>query len=357
MSIRTRFPPFAVALAGALALAAAASPALAQPLAAVPVDAVLKDFHAIGDYVLLVDGKQVAAEVYQLDQPPTVLVVSPTLGTPVVLSVKERTVETVPPLKVAKNDHGGADILADAVLQPAGRFDVLGSGDVSFKLANRTAVLREKPPLLGMQKLEALRAYNPVYGRLADAYQPSKPIVDRLRAHPTPIQVEVYFGSWCPFCKEMVPRAMKLAQQLAGSRIKVAFYGLPRDISSDAKAKQLEISGVPTGVVYRAGKEIGRINGNSWKIPELAIQKLLMNADASGDAGDLGGAPEEPVEVASAVPGDSPPATPAPEPGPAPAGAVDAEQGFSGGKAVAIAAAVVAVPTLVLLGRRLAART
>src|SRR5688500_14726414 len=204
----------------ALALLAAA-PALHAQAGAVPADSVLRGFKSIGDYLLVVDGKQVAAEIYQLDNPPTVLVVSPTLGSPVLLSPRTRGVETVPLLKVAKRPDGSADLLADAVVQPAGRFDVLGSGEVSFKLANRAVLLREKPPLLGAQKLEALVSYSPEYGRLAAEYQPSSPIVERLRKQPLPIEVQVYFGSWCPFCKQMVPRVMKVAQQLQGSRIQV----------------------------------------------------------------------------------------------------------------------------------------
>jgi hypothetical protein len=35
---------------------------------------------------------------------------------------------------------------------------------------------------------------------------------------------------------------------------------------------------VPTGVVFRDGKEVGRIAGHEWGIPELALKKVLDRA-------------------------------------------------------------------------------
>jgi thiol-disulfide isomerase/thioredoxin len=332
----------------ALALFASTGPALRAQGAAVPADSVLRGFHGIGDYVLVVDGKEVAAEIYQLDNPPTVLVVSPTLGSPVLLSPRTRGVETVPLLKVAKRPDGTADVLADAVVQPAGRFDVLGSGEVSFKLASHAVLLREKPPLLGAQKLEALIRYSPEYGRLADEYQPSSPIVERLRKQTDPVEVQVYFGSWCPFCKQMVPRVMKVAQQLQGSRIQVGFYGLPREMSSDPKTKELELNGVPTAIIYRGGKEIGRITGQSWRIPELALNNVLIGA---GSASSELGAEQETVRTAAALDaGADGAAAPVPAGGQAAPPPAD-QAGMSRGAKLALVAAVVGVPSLVVIGR------
>jgi hypothetical protein len=75
----------------------------------------------------------------------------------------------------------------------------------------------------------------------------------------------------------MVPRIMKLAEQLEGSQINFDFYGLPRGITGDPEATRVDIHAVPTGVIYRSGKEIGRIEGAGWRVPELAINNLLVN--------------------------------------------------------------------------------
>jgi hypothetical protein len=33
---------------------------------------------------------------------------------------------------------------------------------------------------------------------------------------------------------------------------------------------------VPTGIVYVDGKEVGRIVGGEWQMPELAIKNVLI---------------------------------------------------------------------------------
>ena len=50
------------------------------------------------------------------------------------------------------------------------------------------------------------------------------------------------------------------------------YYGLPRPFDDEPVALKANIRAVPTGVVYRDGKEIGRIEGGEWKIPELALK-------------------------------------------------------------------------------------
>jgi hypothetical protein len=75
----------------------------------------------------------------------------------------------------------------------------------------------------------------------------------------------------------MVPRIMKVAEQLEGSRFSFDFYGLPPGITSDPEATRVDIHAVPTGVIYLGGKEIGRIEGSGWRVPELALNNLLVN--------------------------------------------------------------------------------
>jgi|CXWL01.1.fsa_nt_gi thiol-disulfide isomerase/thioredoxin len=289
-SYRLTAPALVALFAGSLACgaqvngsAAAAKPAASTPsAAAAPADSTFKGFHKLGDYVVAVDGAEVpSAEVFQLANPFSFLILTDRLASPVLLSPRQNSVETVPVLKVARRDDGSIDLLADAVFSPAGRFTVTAKGDVSFAIGGHQAELRERQPLLGLKKAAELDAYNPEFGRVAKAYTPSEPIVQRLKAQSTAILITVYFGSWCPHCKEMVPRVMRVGEQLAGSKIEIVYYGLPKDIVSDPKAKELAINSVPTGVVTIGGKEVARIGGNSFKIPELAISNALLEISSA----------------------------------------------------------------------------
>jgi thiol-disulfide isomerase/thioredoxin len=238
----------------------------------------IADFQ-LADYVVTVDGAQVDAEVWQSRFAGEMLIVGNEFDSPLRLVLREARVETVQFMKVDKRTDGGLTLLPDATEQVLGKFKVSPMGDgVSFEADGHAIGLRQKPPLLGTQDLGGMKAYSRDYVRLAESYAPSQAFIDRLRAESRPVRVEVYFGSWCPFCQEMVPRMMRVAEELVGSKIEVGFYGLPQGdgFSQDPKVKSLKITGVPTGVVYLEGREVGRISANGWKIPELTLNGLLV---------------------------------------------------------------------------------
>ena len=115
----------------------------------------------------------------------------------------------------------------------------------------------EKPPLLGKRSGEDLKNYNPEYGRTAEAHPIGVELVQELGGQQTPVEVRIYFGTWCPYCSRSVPKVLKLEDELGESVIRFAYYGLPKNLGSTPEAKILGITAVPTGIVYRDGREIG----------------------------------------------------------------------------------------------------
>ncbi|HYH47451.1 MAG TPA: thioredoxin family protein [Thermoanaerobaculia bacterium] len=252
-------------------VALAALPAAAQ----MPSDAVFKDFVRTGDYILVVDGKEVpAAEIYMTQRVPTILILSSALPSPVLLSPRTQGVETVSVMKIAKQPDGTVDLLADADPAPQGQFTIQKDQVVAFTVGGRKAQLKEKPPLLGLRQAADLRAYSPTYGQGAKAYRPDGEAIAALRRSGKPVTVRVYFGSWCSFCKRYLPNLLRVEDELKGSKVKIEYFGLPHDMN-DPEAKRLKVSGVPTGIVYVNGKEAGRITGNSWSTPETSLTTIL----------------------------------------------------------------------------------
>ena len=92
------------------------------------------------------------------------------------------------------------------------------------------------------------------------------------------VTVKVYFGSWCSDSHRWVPYSWSLFQgtQLEG---RVDLIGLPRDkIIRDSIAPGMNILKVPTFVIYKNDKEIGRIIEN----PEDNFPNDLIKILASG---------------------------------------------------------------------------
>lgn len=269
--IRTFAPRAAAVLALALVSA--------LPAAAQPADAVLRDFQPTSDYIVVIDGVEAPkAELYQSQVVPGFLIVANQLPSPTLVLPRERSVETVSFVKLIKRDDGVVDIGADAELTPVGPFQVKGDG-VTFTVDGKHVALQQRPYLLGLQHLDDMLAYSADYRRKADAYKPDAGALQAIRkADGKQVKVRVYFGSWCHFCKEYVPKMLKVAEELKGSAIDFEFYGLPQGFGDEPIAKRDDIRGVPTGLVYLHGKEVGRIESHQWSDPEGALRDLVAGS-------------------------------------------------------------------------------
>jgi thiol-disulfide isomerase/thioredoxin len=258
-------------LVGAFAATGLAAPAHAQT-----PDPMFQDFDPVGMFSLTIDGEAVPkAEIYQSERASAVLVITSKLDNPFMVNLRSRQAEQVSLMSLAKRQDGSIDILADAPIQPIGTFSVQENG-ITFAYGGKQVALTTRESLTGEQSAAALMEYDPSYARGAETYEPNSNLVAELEKRTEPIRVQVFFNSKCGVCKEMVPRIIKLDRTLDADNIEFDYYGVPDSYSGDDEMERKDISGVPTGIVYVNGKEIGRIVGGQWRIPELAIKNLLI---------------------------------------------------------------------------------
>jgi thiol-disulfide isomerase/thioredoxin len=190
-------------------------------------------------------------------------------------------VETINVMKLAKKDDGLLDLLPGATLSAEGQFQAEGQG-VRFSVAGKTVRLSPRPPLLGLRQATDLKAYSYLYVKGAEEYAPDTAVVAQLKRQAQPVRVRVFFGSWCPHCQRVVPGVVRLAEELASSRIEFEFYGVPQGFKGEPEAEKANVHAVPTGIVYVAGKEVGRIQSDSWSNPERALYGVLNGGGSSG---------------------------------------------------------------------------
>jgi thiol-disulfide isomerase/thioredoxin len=278
--------PHRLALWTAIALlGCGADPASPGPVAtaAAPVDAVLRGFAPTGSFLLEVEGKEVPkAKIYQSEVAGAILVLSSALPAPVLVSPRAQSVETVDLMKVAHQGDGTIDLLADATLEPQGRFLVEGE-NVTFTVEGRRVRLKSKPPLLRAQTAASLKEHSPEYVVTGRAYTPDAQAVAALKAQRQPVRVQVFFGSWCSYCKRYLPRLLRVEEQLEGSPVRIEYYGLPSGpaMAQDPEAKKAGVHGVPIALVFLGSREIGRIENEAWSAPEKAIRDLVAKNSAS----------------------------------------------------------------------------
>jgi thiol-disulfide isomerase/thioredoxin len=137
-----------------------------------------------------------------------------------------------------------------------------------------SVTLVQSAPLLGKQTAEQMTTALPEYRRNAAAYTPDRSAVDELRSLKDPAELFVIFGSWCSHCEAVVPRLVRVLQDAGGTKLAVTFHGVPQD-GRDPLVDQLGVTGLPTGILRRDGKEIARMRDNDWEAPEASLARLL----------------------------------------------------------------------------------
>ena len=83
-----------------------------------------------------------------------------------------------------------------------------------------------------------------------------------------------FWAEWCGPCRVMAPAFERLAQRYAG---KASFFKLDADTSPRTPGRY-DIRGIPTVIVFKGGKEAGRVVGYPG---EAALTKAL--AQVLGD--------------------------------------------------------------------------
>lgn len=232
--------------------------------------------------VLSKGGVDPAGKVYRSLTPPwQFLVETPVFPRPVLITTGPMSARLVDPARVTpdaadpeivKVDTGGAMDEALA-LRPDGPNLVLDRNGL-------IAMLAPSPPVLGDRTLEQVAAALPEYRRLAAAYTPDKAAVEKLQRATEPAELLVFFGSWCSHCEQFVPRLIRVLQDAKGTGVRVTFHGVAGSGERDPLADELQIRGLPTGILKRDGKEVARLLDTDWDAPESSLTKKLAEKPA-----------------------------------------------------------------------------
>lgn len=236
------------------------------------------DFVLSGDFVLQENGQEVeGADIYRATGVAAVLIRDSSLPAPVLIQPGSQKVETLNVMKLSKSGEDTLKVLPGATLAPQGGFQIRGQ-NIAFTVDGRSFTLGPKPPLLGDQDAADLKEYSNLYVRRANSYTPDAQALSQLEGMDKAVKVRVFFGTWCPHCQRTVPYAVRLADELADSRVDFEFYGLPQGFGNEAEAKKNDVTAVPTAIVYVDGKEVGRLKNEDWSSPERAIQRIASSS-------------------------------------------------------------------------------
>jgi len=246
-------------LSRALALSASFLLLGTQALSQAPTQA--RTWTLMDDFIVEVDDAAAPeAKVYRSQGLPSLLIIAPGLRQPLVIDPRSKTAHPVTGPVIP----GGSDKelgMKDSAVSNDGHPFTMDENGIRTEYEGHKVRLTTRPALVGETSVEQILAYSYIYQEGMDRYSPSEKEISYLKSFSDPVRVEVFFGSWCPHCKEIVPKFFKCMKAADNPKIALSLTGVPdRNFSAYGPAKQKNIQGVPTFIVYAGTREIGRFS-------------------------------------------------------------------------------------------------
>jgi thiol-disulfide isomerase/thioredoxin len=119
------------------------------------------------------------------------------------------------------------------------------------------------------------RDYPFFWNRYRD-YTPRKDVVDKIAGIHGSFDILVFFGTWCKDSVSEVPKILRILDAAGNKDIKLALYGVDRSKKEGlGMSEKFDIQRVPTTIVLRDGKELGRIVEYPEKSNEEDLLRIL----------------------------------------------------------------------------------
>jgi len=147
---------------------------------------------------------------------------------------------------------------------------------LTFDVAGKWLRVIPTPVLLGETTPEKFLSLCPEFERREEEYQPKAESVRQIAATSRSLTLEIYFGSWCPHCQEVLPRLFKSLRMAHNDNLVVKMIGLPRAFGQEAVVRARQIRGVPTIIVTDpGGAEVGRFSGTEQTAIEDTLAQVV----------------------------------------------------------------------------------
>ncbi|HSE98873.1 MAG TPA: thioredoxin family protein [Blastocatellia bacterium] len=201
------------------------------------------------------------AQVLFSDAPRRVALISPRLDLAVILDTAEHTVSTsLKEFFRFKPDHTSAETDVVFPMQTVGRFANPDTYTYIFSIDGRPVIFRSHTGVTGEISEQQLWETVPVWRSLMENYQPPADAVSALKKNTVDAQITVALGTWCSDSRNYVPKLMKVLQAAGNKNLKVKIVGIDSQFHTPvATIQQRRLINVPTVIVERDGREIGRI--------------------------------------------------------------------------------------------------
>jgi len=227
------------------------------------------------DYSVEVDGNYPKnATLYQSDTPGKYFIDVPACRSGLLMDLHDKRVVAVPREQVKPVD--GALQVTDDVPPSAAAYALSVDGPiVTFQAEDKKVrILRclDRPPVVGEVDFNALIADRAEYREAMKAYAPDAASITAMNKYGKKVQLDVFFATWCPHCKEYMPKFLRVMSEVKNPNIKLNLYGVPKGFGQAPGPWQgRNITSIPMIIVKVEGKEITRMGSQPGATPEKEL--------------------------------------------------------------------------------------
>ncbi|MFL6216545.1 MAG: thioredoxin family protein [Blastocatellia bacterium] len=200
-------------------------------------------------------------QVFYSETPKRMALVGQNLDRVIVLDLDANTVGTLPKatLTVA-TDRTSATSSATAEPEIIGMLTVVDETTHGFDFGGKWYVVMRHKGIVGDLSEEKIWEDVPIWRTLMGKYQPDAPTVTALKRVEPDTTIIITAGTWCGDSKHYVPQLLRALHEAGNPHLHVKLVGIANKFAEPVDfIKQHEIKKVPTIIVERNGKEIGRI--------------------------------------------------------------------------------------------------
>lgn len=201
------------------------------------------------------------AQVLISDSPSRLALISTKLESAVVLDVAGGTMSSGPKTAFQFGaDRTSAMSDSGVAMKAEGKFTRVDGPIYFFVVEGKPVLIRAHPGATGEIGLEKLWETVPVWRSVMTNYAPNAQAVTDIKSNDKDTTVTLAFGTWCPDSKNYIPRLIKALRAADNPKIQLKLIGIDNQFREPVSAVQpLRITNVPTVIVERGGRELGRI--------------------------------------------------------------------------------------------------
>ena len=150
----------------------------------------------------------------------------------------------------------------------------------TFSAVGHRMAFGPKTDLHGWRSYEEVVAHTPKYLMEASDYSTDGASLSRMVGCRESVVVNIYFGSWCPFCSAVMHKTIRTVydlQQMGANQISFHFYGVKHTPKwwEDRELVAHNIRKLIGGAVYINGQRVGVLQGNDFLTPEVSFARYV----------------------------------------------------------------------------------